>query len=75
MRGGLANEPMRGLGSGHVVSGPMRSLKNALRGEIQHTTHNTQHTTHRHFYYLTDPAQRAESVKIKSHAMKKLAIF
>ena len=47
---------MRGLEADHVISGPMRGLTKKAWGM------DTQ--THRHCDYYTDPAQRAESVKI-----------
>ena len=54
---------MRGLGSGHVTCGPMRGLeKNCTRWHI-HTHKQNDRQTHGHGDSMTDPAQRAESVK------------
>ena len=47
---------MRGLETDHVISGPMRGLEKNLMGiDIRQTN--------RHVDSMTDPAQRAESVK------------
>ena len=56
-QGGLTNERP---GSGHVTWGPMRGLeKNAWKG----TNTQTDRQTDGHRDSMTDPAQRAESVK------------
>ena len=52
---------MRDLGTDHVISGPMSGLdKNCIRWSRQ--TADKQTDGHRN--YMTDPAQRAESVKM-----------
>ena len=54
---------MRGLGSGHVTCGPMRGLEKNCMGRGQ-TDRQTDRQTDGHGDSMTDPAQRAESVKI-----------
>ena len=50
---------MRGQETDHVISGPMRGLeKNCIRLRRQ-----TDQKTYGHCDSMTDPAQRAESVK------------
>ena len=50
---------MRGLKTDHVISGPTRGLKNKRMGN----GHQTEKQTNRHVDSMTDPAQRAESLK------------
>ena len=50
---------MRGLGTGHVMSGPMRGFK-INRMERGHTDIRLD----KHVNYMTDPTQRAESVNV-----------
>ena len=52
---------MRGMGSDHVISGPMRGLE---KNSIQWRTHTNTHThTDGHRDSKTDLGQRADSVK------------
>ena len=67
-RGQTANRqqtdrPMRGLGTDHVISGPMRGFgkKTACNGM---TFDNTQHMTDGHCNLETELAQWADLVKI-----------
>ena len=54
---------MRGLETDHVISGPMRGLKNVWGSDIRQTYRQTEIQTDRHVNSMTDPALRAESVK------------
>ena len=54
---------MRGLGSGHMTCGPMRGLEINFTGRGQTDRHTYIHTDG-HCDSMTDPAQRAEPVKI-----------
>ena len=51
---------MRGLGTEYVISGPTRGLKNKRMGN----GHQTEKQTNRHVDSMTDPAQKAKSVKM-----------
>ena len=51
---------MRGLGSGHVTCGPMRGLEINFTGRGP-----TDRQTDGHCDSMTNPAQRAESVKMR----------
>ena len=53
---------MRGLETDHVISGPMRGLEKKPHGEG--ADRHTDGRTDGHRDSMTDPAQRAESVKI-----------
>ena len=55
---------MRGLGSGHVTCGPMRGVEINFTGRGQTIIH-IHRQTHGHCDPMTDPAQRAKSVKTK----------
>ena len=58
---------MRGLGSGHVTSGPMRGLeKTAPDGTNRQTNRQTNKHTDKHGDSMTESAQWADSVKIQS---------
>ena len=50
---------MRGLGSGHVTSGPMRGLEIKFTGREHTYVH-----TYGHYDSMTESAQWADSVKI-----------
>ena len=59
---------MRGLGSSHVTCWPMRGLEINFIGRRQtdrQTDRQTRTQTDGHGASMTDPAQSAESVKIK----------
>ena len=53
---------MRGLETDRVTSGPIRGLKKSM-GNGHQTDKQTNKQTIRHVDSMTDPAQRAESVK------------
>ena len=55
---------MRRLENYHVISRPMRGLKTAYNGTHRHTH------TGGHCDSMTDPAQRAQSVKNSNHPLK-----
>ena len=57
---------MRGAETDYVISGPMKGLKKAFGMDIRQTDHRqTDHRqTDRHINSMTDPAQKADSVKI-----------
>ena len=54
---------MRGLETDHVISGPMRGLNKCME-DGHHTDHQKNKQRDRHVGSMTDPAQRAKSVKI-----------
>ena len=54
---------MRGLGSGHVTCGPMRSLEKNCMGRGQTDT-QTDKQTDGHHDSMTESAQWADSVKM-----------
>ena len=56
--------PRTGLETDHVISGPMRGLRNEWGMEITQTDRQTDRQTQRHVNSMTDTAQRTESVKI-----------
>ena len=54
---------MKGLETDHVIAGPMRGLQKTMENGHQ-TDNQTNKQTDRHVNSMTDPAQRAESLKI-----------